>query len=175
MKWDAEFRAADRQLGLLLSGKMGGEFVGEVAPAAWAQLRVQIVNAFNTVVSSVTQSMADFTDLPLISEGVTAEISTYMQSVGISGIVRIDFATLDPASAKQVEERRASGPVIPDAFVLGATGKAATVPPGTHVNVQWDDGNLYPATVVRSADEQYLLTFADGRHLWVDGKCIIKP
>ncbi len=175
MKWEVEFRAADRELGILLSGQFGGEFEGDVPPDDWPRLRVQIINGFNTVLNTAPRAHAILGDLELLSNGVTAEIMSYLIQHGLSGKVRIDFATLDPNVEKQVEERVAHGPSAPDAFLFGGRGATATVPTGTQVLVQWDDGNRYPGTVVRATGGQYLITFADGRHLWIDGRCIILP
>ena len=175
MKWEAEFRAADREFGLLLSGQFGGEFVGEVTQEMWPPLRVQIINAFNTVLNTAPYALPVLADLDLLSKGVTAEIYSWMIQHSLSGEVHVEFAEPDPATAALIEERRAAGPAAPDAFVIGATGAAATVPTGTEVMVQWDDGNRYPGTVVRASSNQYLITFSDGRHLWIDGSCIILP
>ena len=82
------------------------------------------------------------------------------------------------------ERIRAGGPPRPvssisrAAPVAGApqTGAPGAQPggvgPGTHVLVQWSDGNRYPGAVVQSAQGQHLVAFPDGRQLWVPAEYV---
>lgn len=49
--------------------------------------------------------------------------------------------------------------------VGGAVGMSIGV--GTHVLVQWNDGNKYPGTVIQDQPGQYCVSFPDGRQMWI--------
>ena len=55
----------------------------------------------------------------------------------------------------------ASAPVEPSALA-----------PGTHVLVQWSDGNRYPAVLQQTVRGQSLVSFPNGTHHWVPAHAV---
>ncbi len=165
---------------MLLSGKVSGTFEGEMPSARWAALRVAIINAFNDAVSAARDSVAAFDDLEALSAQVTEAVAAEVASLGGGGRVVIQAANLDAHSQELLDQRRASGPAAPDAFLIGASGVVGPPPaapplgagaeqfvPGGPVLVRWNDGNHYPGTVVQVAADQCLVALADGREMWL--------
>lgn len=174
MKWEGEFRASDRHYGILLSGKMGGEFTGDVPDGSWGKLRVAIINQFNDVISNTESSVACLENLPWVSSMITAALGPTIHQVGATGEVIVQFATLDGSSQELVEERKKHGPAAPDAFVIGMGAQKAGFDPGDNCLVQWEDGNRYPARVLQKAPDQYLIQFGDGRQMWVAAQWVYR-
>jgi hypothetical protein len=63
-------------------------------------------------------------------------------------------------------------------FSPSATASAPVEPsalaPGTHVLVQWSDGNRYPAVLQQSAQGQSLVAFPNGTEQWVPAHAVSK-
>lgn len=60
--------------------------------------------------------------------------------------------------------------------LFGGVAKAIAPPTvGTHVMVQWTDGQKYPGTVAQVAQGQYLVTMGNGQQHWVPEAFVTLP
>jgi hypothetical protein len=70
------------------------------------------------------------------------------------------------------------GNALGNLFGAAFDGVAKAVAPptvGTHVMVQWNDGQRYPGTVAQVAPGQYLVTMGNGQQHWVAAAFVTLP
>ncbi|WP_394833547.1 hypothetical protein LVJ94_44275 [Pendulispora rubella] len=55
-----------------------------------------------------------------------------------------------------------------DPSTIGPARPSLSFEVGSHVLVQWSDGNRYPGSIVQVASGQCLVLFSNGQHYWID-------
>jgi hypothetical protein len=74
----------------------------------------------------------------------------------------------------RVEMRSVKVSFSPSATASAAPAEPSALAPGTHVLVQWSDGNRYPAVLQQSAQGQSLVAFPNGTQQWVPAHAVSK-
>ena len=92
-------------------------------------------------------------------------------------------ASMDPVAAAmqnpvmvQAQQNQAAIMKNPLGFGLGQAASFMTggIVAGSQVQVQWSDGNKYPASVMQAAPDQYLVQFPNGSQQWVPANAVTK-
>jgi hypothetical protein len=197
--WAGSYAIVDPPTQLDVRVLVSGRFDGTLAnPAAIDALQALVVRAVGEAVAgwvagepgvagrphSVLQL---FTVKDTLIEGVRARIAPALHDLGAQGQLSLDTVAFDEDSrarlmaanaeiAKRVRAKMAQERAEAEAAKAAAPQleEPAALAPGTHVLVQWSDGNRYPAVLQQSAREQCLVAFPNGTQQWVPAHAVSK-
>jgi hypothetical protein len=179
--WGGSFSIVDPSTQLTVRVLVSGRFDGTLAnPASIEALKALVTRAVGEAVASRQRSVLTLAkEKDTVIEGVRAHIAPALHELGAQGQLSIDAVTFDEDSrtrlmaanaeiAKRAREKKIQQ------MAAGTADDPSALAPGTHVLVQWSDGNRYPAVLQQSAQGQSLVVFPNGTGQWVPAHAVSK-
>jgi hypothetical protein len=188
--WGGSYSIVDPSTQLTVRVLVSGRFDGTLAnPASIEALKALVARAVGEAVASRQRSVLTLLkEKDAVIEGVRAHIAPALHELGAQGQLSIDAVTFDEdsrtrlmaANAEIAKRLRAqtiqqmAEEAAKVSFSPSAPVEPSALAPGTHVLVQWSDGNRYPAVLQQSAQGQALVVFPNGTGQWVPAHAVSK-